>query len=161
MIQKFALRDDGREDQVGREPAAPVTALKKGDLPLVPSNNGRCAAWCSSRRDRPLHDGRRCSRPDRFNPGPTACMEWNVPTRRARRCRALPDDALPIGEAHHDPHQQAPGTQDRRAVAAVKFGKDAQIPRSDGIACRAPGHTLLKFRSRSDVPRRSGNCCRR
>jgi len=156
-IQKFlALRDDQIEKakwDVNR--LRQLTALKRGDLPTVPSNNVALRGVVLE-ADEVAHYSMTV---DVLDQGSTrqadgVRMEWNVPyAEGSAQSNALPEDgAKPIGESSLILTNKRLVLKTGGRVAAVKFGKDAQIYLySDGIRLpRTVGHTLLKFRSRSN-----------
>ncbi|MGZ5031723.1 MAG: hypothetical protein ACXWAC_00855 [Usitatibacter sp.] len=157
-IQKFlALRDDQIEKtkwDVNR--LRQLTAFRRGDLPTVPANNVALrgvvlepdeVAHYSMTVD-VLDQGGSTRQADGVR------LEWNVPyADGSALSHALPEEgAKPIGESSLILTNKRLVLKTGGRVAAVKFGKDAQIYLySDGIRLpRTVGHTLLKFRSRSD-----------
>ncbi|MGZ5649571.1 MAG: hypothetical protein ACXWG8_04495, partial [Usitatibacter sp.] len=156
-IQKFlALRDDQIEKtKWDMNRLRQLTEIKRGNLPTVPANN-------VALRGVVLESGEVAHYSmtvDVFDQSSTrqadgVRMEWNRPYADGSALgHSLPEvGAKPIGESSLILTNQRLVLKTGTRVAAVKFGKDAQIYLySDGIRLpRTVGHTLLKFRSRSD-----------
>jgi hypothetical protein len=156
-IQKFlALRDDQIEKtKWDMNRLRLLTEIKRGNLPLVPANNVALrgvvlepeeAAHYSMTVD--VLDQPSTRQADGVR------MEWNKPyADGSALSHALPEDgAKPIGESALILTNKRLVLKTGTRVAAVKFGKDAQIYLySNGIRLpRTVGNTLLKFRSGSD-----------
>jgi Chloroplast envelope transporter len=156
-IQKFlALRDDQIETakwDVNR--LRQLTEIKKGNLPVVPANNvalrgvvleGEEIAHYSMTVD--VLDQASARQSDGVR------LDWGLPYAPGSALgHALPlDGAKEIGESNLILTNKRLVLKTGSRIAAVKFGKEAQIYLySDGVRLpRAVGNTLLRFRSGSD-----------
>ena len=156
-IQKFlALRDDQIEQaKWDMNRLRQLTEIKRGNLPLVPANNIALRGVVLESEE-VAHYSMTVDVLDQpsTRQAEGVRMEWNRPYEDGSALgHSLPEaGAKPIGESSLILTNQRLVLKTGTRVAAVKFGKDAQIYLySDGIRLpRTVGNTLLKFRSGSD-----------
>lgn len=156
-IQKFlALRDDQIEKtkwDVNR--LRQLTEIKKGNLPTVPANNVALRGVVLESEE-VAHYSMTVDVLDQSSTRQSDGMrlEWAAPYPPGSALgHALPlDGAKEIGESNLILTNKRLVLKTGARIAAVKFGKEAQIfLYSDGIRLpRTVGNTLLRFRSGSD-----------
>jgi hypothetical protein len=156
-IQKFlALRDDQIEKtKWDMNRLRQLTEIKRGNLPLVPANNVALRGVVLESEEI-AHYSMTVDVLDQPSTRQSdgVRMEWNRPYEDGSALgHSLPaEGGKPIGESSLILTNKRLVLKTGTRVAAVKFGKDAQIYLySDGIRLpRTVGNTLLKFRSGSD-----------